>query len=102
VLSVAFVSRFFVLFRSYIKTQLKPRLICVASSTFFTYVSKWMCSFFKAMFLTVNDLWMSKLKKINIPCDSSWILNNSIGMVEAINYLNHSRFEIDKVSPLLL
>jgi hypothetical protein len=34
--------------------------------------------------------------------DSSWILNDSIGMVEVINNLNRSRSKIDKASPLLL
>jgi hypothetical protein len=29
------------------------------------------------MFPTVNDLWVSKLKKAAVPCDSSWILNDS-------------------------
>ncbi len=50
----------------------------------------------------VNDLWVSKLKKIDFPCDSSWILNDSTRVVKVINNLNHLRFEIDKVSPLLL
>ncbi len=84
------------------KTPVKPRFICAASSTPLTDVSKWLCSFFKAMFPTVNDLWVSKLKKPDVPCDSSWILNDSTGVVEVINKLNLSRFEIDKASPLLL
>jgi hypothetical protein len=50
----------------------------------------------------VNDLWVSKLKKADVPCDSSWILNDSTGVVEVINNLNCSRSEIDKASPLLL
>jgi hypothetical protein len=54
------------------------------------------------MFPMVNDLWVSKLKKADVPCDSSWILNDSIGVVEVINNLNLSRSEIDKASPLLL
>jgi hypothetical protein len=54
------------------------------------------------MFPTVNDLWVSKLKKADVPCDSSWILNDSTGVVEVINNLNHSRSEIDKASKLLL
>jgi hypothetical protein len=54
------------------------------------------------MFPTVNDLWVSKLKKADLPCDSSWILNDSTGVVEVINNLNRSRSEIDKASPLLL
>jgi hypothetical protein len=45
---------------------------------------------------------VSKLKKADVPCDSSWILNDSTGVVEVINNLNLSRSEIDKASPLLL
>jgi hypothetical protein len=59
------------------KNPIKPRFICVASSSSLTDVSKWLCSFFKAMFPTVNDLWVSKLKKTDVPCDSNWILNDS-------------------------
>ncbi len=40
------------------------------------------------MFPTVNDLWMSKLEKADVPRDSSWILNDSTGVVEVINKLN--------------
>jgi len=54
------------------------------------------------VFPTVNDLWVSKLKKADVPCDSSWILNHSTGVVEVINKLNLLRSEIDKASPLLL
>jgi hypothetical protein len=50
------------------------------------------------MFPTVNDLWVSKLKKADVPCDSSWILNDSTGVVEAINKLNLLRSEIDQAS----
>jgi hypothetical protein len=53
------------------KNPIKPRFICVTSFSFLSDVSKWLCSFFKAMFPTVNDLWVSKLKKTNVPCDSS-------------------------------
>ncbi len=84
------------------KNPIKPRFICAASSTSLTDVSKWLCSFFKAMFPMVNDLWVSKLKKADVPCDSSWILNDSIGVVEVINKFNLSRSEIDKASSLLL
>jgi hypothetical protein len=45
------------------KNLIKPRFICVASFSSLIDVSKWLCSFFKAMFLTVNDLWVFKLKK---------------------------------------
>ncbi len=84
------------------KSPIKPRFICAASSSSLTDVSKWVCSFFKALFPTVNDLWVSKLKKADVPCDSSWILNDSTGVVEVINNLNRSRSESDKASPLLL
>jgi len=84
------------------KNPIKLRFICAANFISLTDVSKWPCSFFKAMFPTVNDLWVSKLKKPDVPCDNSWILNDSTGVVEVINNLNHSRSEIDKASPLLL
>jgi len=60
------------------KNPIKPRFICATSSNSLTDVSKWLCSFFKAMFLIVNDLWVFKLKKTDVPCDSNWILNDSI------------------------
>jgi hypothetical protein len=50
----------------------------------------------------VNDVWVSKLKKADVPCVSSWILNNSTGVVEVTNKLILSRSEIDKAFPLLL
>ncbi len=84
------------------KNPIKPKFICAASSSSLIDVSKWVCSFFKVLFPTVNDLWVSKLKKADVPCDSSWILNDFTGVVEVINNLNHSKFESDKVSPLLL
>jgi hypothetical protein len=56
----------------------------------------------KLCFPTVNDLLVSKLKKADVPCDSSWILNDSTGVVEVINNLNLLRSEIDKASALLL
>jgi hypothetical protein len=61
------------------KNPIKPRFICAASSTSLTDISKWLCSFFKAMFPMVNDLWVSKLKMSDVPCDSSWILYRSGG-----------------------
>jgi hypothetical protein len=84
------------------KTPIKPRFICVASSTSLAEVSKWLSSFFNAMFLVVNDLWVSKLKKANVPCVNSWILNDSTRVVEIINKLNLLRSEVYKASPLLL
>jgi len=83
------------------KNPIKPRFICAANSTSPTNVSKWLCSFFKVMFPTVNDLRVSKLKRKDVPCDSSWILKDFIAMVEVINNLNCSKSEIDKASPLL-
>jgi hypothetical protein len=82
------------------KIPIKPRFICASSSTSLTDVSKWLCSFFKAMFPMVTDLRVSKLKKADVPCDRSWILNDFTGVVEVISDL--SRSEIDKASPLLL
>jgi hypothetical protein len=68
------------------KNPIKPRFICAASSSSLTDVfSQWLCSFFKAIFPTVSDLWVSKLKKADVPCDSSWILNDSTGVVEVIS-----------------
>ncbi len=45
------------------KNPIKLKFICAASSTSLTEVSKWLSSFFKAMFPVVNDLWVSKLKR---------------------------------------
>jgi len=67
------------------KNPIKPRFICAASSTSLADVSKWLCSFFKAIFPAVNDLCVSKLKKADVPCVSSWILNDSTGVVEVIH-----------------
>jgi hypothetical protein len=36
------------------------------------------------LFPVVNDLWVSKLKKAEVPCVSSWILTDSTGVVEVI------------------
>jgi hypothetical protein len=54
------------------------------------------------MFPTINDLWVSKLKKTDVPSYSSWILDDFTRVVEVINNFNRSRSEIDKASPLLL
>jgi hypothetical protein len=59
------------------KNLIKPRFICGTSSTSLTEVSKWVSSFFKAIFPTVNDLWVPKLQKAGGPCVSSCILNYS-------------------------
>jgi len=45
---------------------------------------------------------VSKLKKADVPCVSSWILNDSTGVVEVINKLNLLISEVDKASPLLM
>jgi len=66
------------------KNPIKPRFICAASSTSLTEVSRGLSSFFKAMFPVVNDLFLSKLKKAEVPCVSSWILTDSTGVVEVI------------------
>ncbi len=62
------------------KNPIKPRFICAATSSFFTNVSKWLCSFFKATFPTVNDHWVFKLKEADVPCHCSWIFNDSTGV----------------------
>jgi predicted transcriptional regulator len=54
------------------------------------------------MFPVVNDLWVSKLNKAEVPCVSRWILTDSTGVVEVTNKLNLSRSEVDKASQLLL
>jgi hypothetical protein len=50
----------------------------------------------------VNDLWVSKLRKADVPCVHGWILNDSTGVVDVINQLSLSRSEVDKTSPLML
>jgi hypothetical protein len=50
----------------------------------------------------VNDLWVSKLRKVDVPCVSSCILNDCTGVMNARKQLNLSRSEVDKTSPLLL
>jgi hypothetical protein len=76
------VFRFFAVWK-FNKNPIKPRFICAASSASLTEVSKWMSSFYKAIFLMVNDLWVSKLRKADVPC-VSWILNNFTGVVDVI------------------
>ncbi len=99
---MAFVSCFFVLFGNFIKIGLNLDLFVQPALRLFIEVSKWLSSFFKAMFPVVNDLWVSKLKKAEVPCVSSWILNDSTGVVEVIIKLNLLRLEGDKASPLML
>jgi hypothetical protein len=82
------------------KNLIKPRSICAASSTSLTEVSKWTSSFYKAVYPKVNDLWVSKRRKANVPSVSSWILNDSTRVVDVIK-LNLSRSEFDQTSPLL-
>jgi hypothetical protein len=66
------------------KNLIKPRFICEPSSTSLADVSKWLNSFYKAVFPMVNNLWVEKLRKANFPCVSSWILNDSTGVVDVI------------------
>ncbi len=67
-----------------------------------TEVSKWLSSFYKVICPTVNDLWVSKFRKVDVPCVSGWILNESTRIVDIIKQLNISRSEVDKASTLLL
>ncbi len=76
--------------------------ICAASSTSVTEVSKLLSSFYRAIFPRVNDLWVSKRGKADVPCVICWILNDSTGVVEVIKQLDFSRLEVDKTSLLLL
>ncbi len=48
----------------------------------------------------VNDLWVSKLRKAHVPSVSSWILNDSTGIVDKIPY--SFRNKSHRASPLLL
>jgi hypothetical protein len=50
----------------------------------------------------VNDLWVSKRRKADVPCVICWIFNDSTGVVEVIKQVDFSRSEVDKTSPLLL
>ncbi len=67
------------------KNPIKITFICASNSTSLIKVSKWLCFFFKAMFLVVNDLWVSKLKNAYDPNVSSLILNDFIGVVDGGN-----------------
>jgi len=49
-----------------------------------------------AVFPTVNNLWVAKLRKANVPYVSSRILNDSTGVVDL------SKLKVDKASLLLL
>jgi hypothetical protein len=50
----------------------------------------------------VNDLWVSKLRKVDVPCVSSCILNDFTGVMNVRKELNPPRSKVDKTSPLLL
>ncbi len=71
------------LFGSLIKNQLNLDLFVQPAPASLTEASKWLSSFYKAIFLMVNDLWVSKLRKADVPC-VSWILNNFTGVVDVI------------------
>ncbi len=98
--SVALVFCFFVLFGSLIKIQLNRDLFVQPASL--TEVSKWLSSVYKVICPTVNDLWVSKFRKVDVPCVSGWIVNDSTRIVDIIKQLNISRSEVDKASTLLL
>ncbi len=82
------------------KNLFKLRFICAASSTSLTEVSKWLSSFYKAIFPMVNDLWVSKHRKVHVPFGSHWILNDSTGVLD-VTKLKLLRLEVQQASPLL-
>ncbi len=69
-----FVFCFIVLFGSWIKIQLNRDLFVQPASL--TEVSKWLSSVYKVICPTVNDLWVSKFRKVDVPCVSGWIVND--------------------------
>ncbi len=76
------------------KNLLKPRSICAASAASITDVSKGLSSFQKAITPSVNDLWVSKLRKALVASVVSWILNGSAGAVDGIELLYLSTSEV--------
>jgi hypothetical protein len=83
------------------KSLIKLRFFCAASSSSLTEVSKWLSSFYKAIFPMVNDLWVSKHRKVQVPFGSHWILNDSTGVLDVTKLLKLLRLEVYQASPLL-
>jgi hypothetical protein len=48
----------------------------------------------------VNDLWVSKHRKVHVPFGSHWILNDSTGVLD-VTKLKLLRLEVQQASPLL-
>ncbi len=78
------------------KSLIKLRFICAVSSTSLTEVSKWLSSFYKAIFPMINDLWVSKHRNVQVPFGSHWILNDSTGVLDMAKLLK--TFEIGSLS----
>ncbi len=63
--------------------MLHAKALDIMESTSFL-LPKWLSSFYKAIFPMVNDIWVSKLRKADVPCVHGWILNDSTGVVDVI------------------
>jgi hypothetical protein len=48
-----------------------------------TQVHWWLISFYKAILLVLNDLWVAKMQEADVTSGNSWVY-------EAIKLLNHS------------
>lgn len=59
-------------------------------STSLTQVHWWLISFYKAILLVLNDLWVAKMQEADVTSGNSWVYEDSPGLVEAIKLLNHS------------
>jgi hypothetical protein len=97
--SVAHVFSFFVLFGSFIKIQLNLDLFVQPALFLLLKFSNGRVRSAKLFFL---HLMTFGVKINNIPCVSSWILNNFPRVVDVIKQLNLSRLEVHKTSPFLL
>ena len=72
------------------KNPLKPRFIAASCNTSLTDVSKWLSHCFKAILPSVHELWKNLLEDVDVPTSSSWILNDSVGVIPIVKFLNSS------------
>jgi hypothetical protein len=55
-----------------------------------TQVHWLLLSFYKAILLVLNDLWVAKMQEADGTSGNGWVYEDSSGLVEAIKLLNHS------------